>query len=344
MEKTSLAERLAASMNRHTLDRIGALALDNARANADDARRGPSITRLREVALGEGDAAVVIAAGPSLHRQDTARILKDSGFKGTIVATESAMAWCLRNGMKPHVVVTVDPHPDRIVRWFGDPKLDEDALARDDYFSRQDMDPAFRHNQLEQNRHLVDLVDRHGHDIHICVSSSASQAVVSRCRQARMPTYWFNPVLDDYDLPDSLTRRVRALNGKPCLNAGGNVGTACWVVAHAVLGKKNIALLGMDFGYYGDTTYKETQYHTELVDLLGEDRVGEAFHHVHNPFVDKEFFTDPAYYWYREVFLEMAAEAAADGVATCNCSGGGILFGPGIDWSSFADFVARTGA
>jgi hypothetical protein len=340
MNDSSLARAIAARMGDFTLARNGDLAFENARYNKDDATAGLSILSLRDSDLARGDSAIVVAAGPSLHRQDTARQIKESDFGGTIIATESAMAWCLRNDVVPHLVVTVDPHPDRIVRWFGDPKLDEEALARDDYFGRQDMDPRFRFNQLQVNRELLELVDRHGRDMKICVSSSASEAVVSRCKQANMPIYWWNPMFDDYDQPGSLSAKIRALNGKPCINAGGNVGTACWVIAHAVLGKRKIGLLGMDLSYYADTSYRETQYYTELKDLLGELDLEQAFIHIENPYLKRRFFTDPAYYWYRMAFLEMAGDAAAEGIRTYNCTGGGILFGPGIEFVQFADFLA----
>ena len=326
-------------MGEYSLERNGAVALENAKINQDDARNGASILALRDTDLANDSPALVIAAGPSLHRQDTALEIKNSGFHGTIIATESAMAWCLRNDILPHLVVTVDPHPERIVRWFGDPKLDADALARDDYFTRQEMDPRFRINQLEMNRELLRIINLHGANMRICISSSASQAVVQRCKQIGMAMYWWNPMFDDYDRPDSLSRKLRALNNKPCINAGGNVGTACWVIAHAVLGKKQIGILGMDLSYYGETSYRETQYYNELKELLGEENLAQAFVHVENPYLNKQFFTDPAYYWYKLVFLEMVEQAREQGVRTYNCTGGGILFGPGIEFVPFDKFV-----
>ncbi|HYL33452.1 MAG TPA: 6-hydroxymethylpterin diphosphokinase MptE-like protein [Stellaceae bacterium] len=329
-------------MDQYTLERIGNQAITNARTNQAAARDGASILALRDTELAQGDAALVIAAGPSLHRQNTAQLIKQSGFRGPIIATESAMAWCLRNDIVPQLVVTVDPHGSRIVRWFGDPALDEAAIARDDYFARQDMDPKFRFNQLKINHELLTLLNRHGPAMRICVATSAAPAVVRRCAETQMTVYWWNPLLDDYDRPDSLTRKIRALNGKPCINAGGNVGTACWVIAHAVLGKRKIGILGMDLSYYGETTYRETQYYTELKEMLGENRLGEAFVHIKNPYLGAEFFTDPAYYWYRMAFLEMAEEVVATGVTTYNCTGGGILFGPGVEFVPFSTFVEAT--
>ena len=48
-----------------------------------------------------------------------------------------------------------------------------------------------------------------------------------------MALYWWNPMLDDPDRPDSVSRRLHRDNGLPSLNGGGNVGTAAWVITHA---------------------------------------------------------------------------------------------------------------
>lgn len=332
-----LGRRIASSLGNITLEKVTEVGFANALANGPLIANGKSILALRDTPLMEGEDALVIAAGPSVHRFDTARLIKESGFKGVIVATESAMSWCLRHDIIPHLVVTLDPHAYRMVRWFGDPKLDEKALAQDDYFARQDMDPKFREDQLRFNRELLELVDKFGPRIRIAVASSASASVVGRIRESGMSAYWWNPMYDDYDVDDSLTRRIHALNGLPCVNAGGNVGSACWVFAHAVLEKKRIGLVGMDFGYYGDTPYSQTQYYKEILSLVGPDRLDEVYVRMLNPHVNQEFYTDPAYLWYRNSFLEMAQDAEGE---TYNCTGGGILFGSEIHWMSLPEFLS----
>jgi hypothetical protein len=286
----------------------------------------------------EGEHAIVIAAGPSVHRFDTAKLIKESGFDGVIIATESAMAWCLRNDIVPDLVVTLDPDSHRMVRWFGDPNLTEEKLENDDYFARQDMDPRFRDNQIAFNREIIQFINVNGPRIRIAVSSSASQPVVSRIMESGMDAYWWNPMYDDYDAENSLTRKVHNLNGLPCVNAGGNVGSACWVFAHSVLGKKHVGLVGMDFGYYADTSYVQTQYYREILNLVGSDRLDEVFVRIMNPHLGQEFYTDPAYLWYRDAFLEMVQEAECE---TYNCTGGGILFGPRIHWVPLAEFLHK---
>jgi hypothetical protein len=236
----------------------------------------------------------------------------------------------------PHLTVTLDPHATRIVRWFGDPTLNAETAKQDDYFRRQDMDPAFA-DELRRNEELLALLNRHGKDIRIALSTSASAAVVNRVIDAGMPIYWWNPMYDDPDAPDSRTRALYRENRLPCMNAGGNVGTAAWMLAHSVLGKKHVAIVGMDLSYYDDTPYYNTQYFHELVALVGQERLDSVFVRIHNPHVDRTFYTDPAYLWYRQCFLELAPDADC---RTYNCTGGGVLFGDGIEFIGLDAFLA----
>jgi hypothetical protein len=113
------------------------------------------------------------------------------------------------------------------------------------------------------------------------------------------------------------------------------VGTAAWVLTHAVLGKRRVGIVGMDFSYAPGTPYAKTQYYPELVEMLGA-RHEEAFIHLDSPLTGERWFTDPAYFWYREVFLEMVGGADCE---TYNCTEGGILFGPGIRTLRLEEFL-----
>jgi hypothetical protein len=333
----AVARRLLAEMPELTQARIGELALANARRNAAFADRGRSIAELRGWRAGASSRGLVVAAGPSIARRNPAAALVELGFEGTIVATESSLYYLLRHGIVPHLVVTLDPHASRIVRWFGDPALDEARLAGDDYFRRQDQDASFA-KELEVNRELLRLIDRHGPQLRIALATSASQAVVDRVLAAGMRVYWWNPMFDDPAAPGGVTRALQALNGFPAINAGGNVGSASWMICDAVLGLAETALVGVDFSYYADTPYSKTQYYHEAVALVGEAALDSVFVRFHNPHADAWFYTDPAYLWYRESFLEMARDAAGQVV---NCTEGGILFGPNVDCMPLRKFLAR---
>ncbi|EME70554.1 hypothetical protein H261_07988 [Paramagnetospirillum caucaseum] len=334
-----LGRKLVANMERMTRDRIGGAALDNARFNLRFKDHGQSLAALRKEKVGENDAAIVIAAGPSVKRKDPLRAIRESGFKGAVVCTESALLYCLRNGVVPDLTVTLDPHATRIVRWFGDTRLTPEKLGADDYYRRQDMDPAFA-DEMKANQEIMGLLNEHGSKIRIALSSSASEAVVERVMETGMQVYWWNPMLDDPDTEGSKTRELYALNRFPCVNAGGNVGAACWMMASAVLGKKQVALTGMDFSYYGDTPYRNTQYYHEAVSLVGEENLDSVYIRIPNPYTGTEFYTDPAYMWYRETFLQMAGDAHPE-CQTFNCTEGGILFGDPIVFEPLADFLGR---
>ena len=326
-----LGRKIAEALEAATFERVAGVGLANAEANRPRIAR--SVLELAETPLGAGDAAIVVGAGPSLYRRRSLERLRDAGFAGTIVAADGALGACLRAGVVPHVVVSVDPHPERIVRWFGDPTLT--GPRGDDYFRRQEMDPTHHGDELAANRALVELVNAYGPKIKVATATSAAPAVVARCEQAGMDLYWWNPMYDDYDAPGSLSRRLWEMNGLPCLNGGGNVGTAAWVLTHAVLGKPRIGLIGIDLGYAPGTPYEKTQYYPELVELLG-DRHREAFIHTVHPVTRETWFSDPAYHWFREVFLEMAREADCQ---TFNCTEGGLLFGDGIITTTLDAFL-----
>ena len=333
-----LAFQMLDHMDAMTWDRHAALALENAGKNEHLFSTGRSLVDLRGQQIGTGDSAVVVAAGPSVKRKDPAALLRESNYDGAVVASESALAYCLRNGVVPDLAVTIDPGTTRVVRWLGDPTLTEARLREDDYFARQDQDDAFA-DELRANDEILALLDKHGRDIRIALSTMAAPAVVDRVVSTGMEIYWFNPMLDDPDAPDSATSALQEANGFPSVNAGGNVGTASWVMASEVLEKKRVALTGVDFSYYDDTPYLNTQYYYEAVDLVGEENLESLFPRIFNPHLGAWFFTDPAYLWYRECFVEMAADSDCE---TYNCTEGGILFGDPIRFVPFRDFLART--
>ena len=330
-----LALEMVEDMARITLDRIGEEGISNAHKNLPLLKRGNSLRELRDINIGTGDQAVVIAAGPSLHRGNAAQQLLAHRFDGAIIVTDSAMRYCLRQGIVPDLVVTLDPHSKRIVRWFGDPDLKPSDLEADDYFSRQDMDRAFA-DEMRTNEEILELLDHHGKRIKLALSTSAAPAVVGRALQVGMEIFWWNPMYDDPSIEQGLTQQLFEMNSLPCMNAGGNVGSACWMMADAVLGKAHVALTGVDLSYYDGTPYQNTQYYYEAVDLVGKDNLDSMFVRIFNPYIQKWFFTDPAYLWYRNIFLEMVQEADC---VTYNCTEGGILFGKNIVFTPLEEFL-----
>ena len=97
----ALGRRLVANMERMTRDRTAAQCLENVRHNAEFRERGRSLADLRNAALGEGGSAIIIAAGPSIQRNNSIAAIKSSGYKGALVVTESAISYSLSNEVVP---------------------------------------------------------------------------------------------------------------------------------------------------------------------------------------------------------------------------------------------------
>jgi hypothetical protein len=261
------------------------------------------------------EPAIVISAGPSLYRNGILGRLERHCRRNPIcvVATDGAYIQCLKAGIKPDWVITIDPHPTRIVRWFGDPEWERNSEG-DDYFARQDLDIAFRQSAQQTNQENIRLVD--GSKARLVISTTAPANVVQRTNAHER--FWFAPLVDDPEAPGSITAQMCDATACPALNTGGTVGTAAWVFASQMLGSRSIAVVGMDYGYPTDTPLKNTQEWN----LTGGDP------DLYPQFPERGYYSSPTYFWYRQNFLDLLE--AADARVT-NCSGAGLLYGDRVD-------------
>lgn len=328
----SLGIELAGQLAEPTLRKTADWGLANAKANLPYIKR--TILELERSDIDRQDSAVVVGGGPSLHRKNPAQVLAETGYRGEVVACDAGLGYCLRNGVVPGYVVTVDSHEHRIIRWFGDPDLG--SRPEDDYFGRQDLDPIHQ-DTVRANEQTLRLVNEHGPRIKAIIATSVDPGLTRRCIAAGMELYWWNPMYDDFERPESYSRKVFDLTGVPCMTTGGNVGASAYVFADTILGAKNVALVGFDLGYAPGTPPFNTQYYYELLHLLG-DRIGEAFIETYNPHIGETWLSDPTYYWYRQAMLEIAAVTRC---RTFNCTEGGVLFGDRITFAPLREFLAQ---
>ena len=295
---------------------------------------------LRDVSRVYGKKAIVISAGPSVHNKNALKKIKNSNFNGVIIAVDGSYLACIKAGLVPDYVLTLDPHPTRIVRWFGDPNIEINS-ANDDYFSRQDLDIAFRNNLIKQNSLHIKMVDEWARHSNLVISSSSPENVVKRVLEAGFKKYyWWNPLVDMPNEPLSISRRLFNINHLPCINTGGNVGTAAWVFASTILKTESVALVGMDFGYYEDLPYSQTQKYYELLERIGGDvsDLDRYFPKMIYPQTGEIFYTDPTYAWYKKNFLELLQQSK---IKTYNCTEGGTLFGPEVECISLAQYLDK---
>ncbi|MBL8013708.1 MAG: motility associated factor glycosyltransferase family protein, partial [Candidatus Omnitrophica bacterium] len=295
--------------------------VNHAKLNLPDVRT--SIKHLDPLKGKKSESAIVISAGPSVHRRQSLKRILDAKYQGSLIAVDGAYIACLKIGLVPDYVLTLDPHLTRIVRWFGDPDF-EKHTAGDDYFARQDLDIEFRKNTIEQNKMHIKLVNEMGHLTRAIVASTAPRNVIARIKEARLDMYWWNPLVDNPSSQESITRQMYNINKMPCMNTGGTVGTAAWVFANSILKIPQIAIVGMDLGYYADTPKEKTQTFYELHHHLAEgDSIDSCFVDFEFPLTGEKFYIDPTYYWYRQNFLELFNQSKSQ---TYNCTEGGTLF------------------
>lgn len=311
--------------------------LEHARDNAPVVRQ--SIRDLPPLSEEKSRSCIIVCAGPSVRRKNSIQRIVASGYSGTVIAVDGAYVACLDAGLIPDFVLTLDPDRSRIVRWFGDPDIERHA-AEDDYFRRQDLDVEFRHNMLARNQKNIALVDRYASQTKAVVCAVVHHGtVVQRLLQAQFPLYWWNPLVDSVEDPKGLTRQLYAINPLPCLNTGGTVGTAAWVFASQTLGIAHIGVVGMDYGYYENTPYRETQRYPEILEYAGgEANLPQFFVSSTFPLTGERFYTDVTYHWYRANFLELLS--TADGT-TYNCTEGGTLVDERIPLLRLDDFLSQ---
>ena len=294
-----------------------------------------SINELPELSR-VNNSAVIVSAGPSLHYSDTLETLAYSEYKGTIVAIDGSYVKCLKAGIVPDYVLTLDPHPTRLVRWFGDPDFEKN-MENDNYFSRQDLDIDFRDNSIKQNQENIDLVNNYAKKTKLIIASTSPSNVVKRVIEAGFDMYWWLPLVDDPDIKNSLTKKMYQSSKLPAMNTGGNVGTAAWVFTQFWLNIEKIAVIGMYLGYKKDLPYSMTQTYPELSAMFGEDNLNsEHFPEFENPLTGEIFYTDPTYFWYRKNIIDMLNNTDSN---LFNCTEGGILFGNNIKNIRLVDFL-----
>lgn len=282
--------------------------LENSKRNAQHV-----VKTIRDIPPSNG-RCLIISAGPSLYRRESLKRIHEFGYRDEIIATDGAYIQCLKNNIIPDYVITLDPHPTRMVRWFGDRNFEKNSEG-DDYFKRQDLDVTFREQTFAENLRNVGLVDQYKATLVICSTSPAN--VVYRTKE--FCRYWFAPLVDDPLTEGSLTREIVEATGLPAMNTGGTIGNAAWVFAHQILKANDIAAVGMDFGYPLDTPLEKTQSWNML---KGNENPEDFYPRFQGHW--GEAYTDPTYYFYRQALLDMLE--ANDGTIT-NCTEGGLLIG-----------------
>ena len=327
-------ENLQNKLSKITNTSLTEVIYKNILINSKISKKHLSIKNFRGKNFNNSKVALIVAGGPSLRKNDFRKSIIKFREKFYIICADGTLYYLLEKKIIPDLVVTLDPHKKRIVRWFGDKKLSKEDIAKDDYYRRQDIDLKFR-NEVITNKKILKYTNKYGKILNIAPCTSSSKSVVNRLVEMKSKLYWWNPFLDNPQKKNSLTKKIYKINKLPIINSIGNVGSACWVMAESVFNFRKIALIGMDNGYYIDTPIKATQYYDILTKTFGKKNIKKFYKKIYNKKIKKYFYTDHVYFWYKSIFLDAVKSSTS---RTFNCTEGGIIFEKPIITIKFKDF------
>lgn len=266
--------------------------------------------------------AIVIGRGPSVFKHGHLKMLAESEYTGTIVATDGMLIECLKAGVTPDryrnfLSISVDGNRELIRKWYDDP-----------------------------------LVDEHGKGIKAVLATTVAHNVHERCAEAGVEVYWFHPMYDDWRRNESFSRIMTLMTttdeherGIPKVACGGNAGATSWVFSTILLRHAPTCLIGLDLGYPEGTPLDQTSYYSSLMLAAGGnvDMIRGAYREVVNPSGEKAF-ADVVFWNYREAFLDMSKEINRKFLPTWNCTEGGTLFSSDenlVKWAKLSEFLDK---
>ena len=256
-----------------------------------------------------------------------------------LICIDATLIRLLKNGIIPDYCVVLDPHPTRMLNWFGDEDYEANNL-KDDYFSRQDLDVDFRNKSVTQNKENINLVNKYSRFVNIVPSVSIHPHLTKRLIEANFKNYfWWTPLVDNPTKKDSITNILYKLSNKAALNTGGNVGAASWILANFLMRFKKTGVIGMDYAYYDDTNFINTQTYYELKAIARSEEELKNFFKFNLGIGSKMFFQDPTFFWYCQNLKEITEKSDAP---MFNCSEAGLLIGKNIQQITVEDFYKES--
>ena len=265
---------------------------------------------LRDMAEPKGDSVLVIGGGPSIAIHNQLETLRDSNYRGIIVACDRMLIPLLKYGIVPQYVVSVDSSPI-IVKFF-------------------------RHK----------LVKKHLSEITFLIHIATNPLITRYLYRLHANVYWFlahQVYATEAEEENSdavtllgMTSTKWHIKGVQTLPAGGNVGVAAWALSWVILHKKNIALIGFDMGYPEGTPLNKTYYYSTFIGMTQEKCGKNAlaslyanfpYEKSYNPKWKSYSYTDQVFRGYRNIFNGFL-DAAPTNVQTWSCVEGGTLDHP----------------
>lgn len=308
VSKESLHVTQDEMIGRNTTKFLGPLWMKNAARNLPHViRGGKSIKDL--VGTEKDRPAIIVGAGPSVYNHKHLDLLKKSGFKGVIVATDRMLVPLLKKKIVPDYVLSIDGHAKLIPQFYEHPLVKESASQ---------IKAALG---LYVSPNLTRLLNRVG-----------------------MAIYWFSPSANKTVI--MMTASKKNPNGLLAIQTGGNTGTTSWVFSWVILEANPTCLIGFDFGYPEGTNLEKTYYYTGALNELPDDKtacalyVAPFYQEMYHPIFKTKAIIDPVFTKYRYVFLTKIKNDLPENIRVYNATEGGTLWGDKVECIQFRDFLS----
>lgn len=262
--------------------------------------------------------AIIIGRGPSVFKHKHLELLAKSNFDGSIVCTDGALTHALK----------ADVTPDKFKEFFVV------TIDTQSHISKLYEDP---------------IVKQYGNKIKCILSTTVPKSTYTIATESGMQVFWTH-ALFDYNkgkssfnyIAGTMTKTKNHEKGLPAIQTGGNVGTSAWIISWSILKCSPSILIGIDHGYPAEMPWEEIDKYHKIPNGISKESEAfkKAYPTFYNPIFNCYVKQDPIFQYYSNALKEFIPRAPS-WVHTINATGGGAIFGNGINCMRFENYLAQ---
>lgn len=285
--------------------------------------RRKDVKNLRDLAVEAAEntskgSAIVVGGGPSIWAHKHLDVIKNSGYAGTIVASDKLLIPLLQKGIIPQYVVSVDGS-DIILNFF-------------------------KSKLFKQNKDKIKVL------LHYTIHPTVARYLY----RLKADVYWFIIHSETQPTADSeilnavyMTTTKHNPEGLQSVVAAGNCGVAAWSFSWSIIKKNPVILIGFDMGYPEGASLEKTPYFStvmrgtsNLAPLEQDYSLGIAYEKVYNPAWKTWTFTDVVFKNYRRMF-NYYLDNLPQNVVTISCTEGGALYHRNLKYAPLKETLEK---
>lgn len=272
--------------------------MNNIRENFAAIKEGKDIKVLPEV---NNIPALIIGAGPSLHRKQHLELLAKKGFDGDIFATDAILKDCLEQGIVPDYVMFIDAS-DKIYRFIDH-----------------------------------DIVDKYADKLAAVMCITTHPSVVKRWKG---DIYWYQVYMEDFYAPN-VGHILQLLTHTSNFSTGGHCASLGWATAilkrynPVVLIGTDLSFPA-DLSVEATTAY---EFYLDKLKGNKKETLKLFDNHYHHNFFNTDCYYEHLFEHYTNIARMQFKLISGQGVVVINCTEGGTLEGENIKCMYFKDYL-----